>query len=129
MHTEEALPARADRAARDEQITALRTAVFLPESDIARCVTFRDAVWLAFQLRRPAAMTKAGLAAQCGVHAPHMTQFVNPSTHDGKGKKRADLPAAKIAEFEAAVGNRAVSQWLNRHARLNIMEEMIAARS
>ena len=129
MHTQELFQATARKAAREEQIAALKTALFLPEDMIAKCETYREAVQLAWQQRRPAALTKASLAAACGVHAPHMTQFTHLSARDEKGKRRGDLPAGKVTAFEAAVGNRAISQWFNRHARLTIMEELMAARA
>jgi hypothetical protein len=62
----------------------------------------------------------------CGLYAPHVTNFVNPQAFDQKGKKRADLPADKVDEFERVVGNRAVSQWLADRAELTILERMIA---
>jgi hypothetical protein len=99
---------------------------FLPEEQIAGCASFRDAVWLAWENRQVRGMTKRTLAELCGLYAPHVTNFVNPQAFDGKGKKRADLPADKVDEFERVVGNRAVSQWLADRAELTILERMIA---
>ncbi|WP_347558543.1 XRE family transcriptional regulator [Robbsia sp. KACC 23696] len=129
MQVQELLRARATHTAIEEEKAALKGADFLPEDAVANCSTYRAAVWLAWENRRHRGMTKSRLAEVCDLYAPHVTHFVNPLAQDGKGKRRADLPAEKISAFEAAVGNRAVSQWLSRRARLTIMEEMIAARS
>jgi hypothetical protein len=99
---------------------------FLPDEEIARCATFRDVVWLAWQNRACKGMTKRTLAEECGLYAPHVTNFVNAQAYDSKGKKRADLPAGKVDEFERVVGNRAVSQWLINRAELTILERVIA---
>lgn len=99
---------------------------FLPDMEVARCESFRDAVWLAWENRAISHMTKRTLAELCGLYAPHVTNFVNPKAFDSKGKKRADLPADKVDEFERVVGNRAVSQWLADRAELTILERMIA---
>ncbi|WP_434715482.1 XRE family transcriptional regulator [Paraburkholderia sp. A3RO-2L] len=98
---------------------------FLPDEEIARCASFRDAVWLAWE-SRSVRITKRTLAELCGLYAPHVTNFVNEHAFDSKGKKRADLPADKVDEFERVVGNRAVSQWLADRAELTILERMIA---
>ncbi|SAL26039.1 hypothetical protein [Caballeronia telluris] len=99
---------------------------FLPDDEIAQCATFRDAVWLAWENRAVKGMTKRTLAELCGLYAPHVTNFVNPQAFDAKGKKRADLPAEKVDEFERVVGNRAVSQWWADRVELTILERMIA---
>ena len=98
----------------------------LPEEEIAGCASFRDAVWLAWENRDVRGMTKRTLAELCGLYAPHVTNFVNPLAFDSKGKKRADLPAGKVDEFERVVGNRAVSQWLINRTDLTILEGLIA---
>ncbi|WP_321865691.1 XRE family transcriptional regulator [Paraburkholderia tropica] len=99
---------------------------FLPEEQIAQCASFRDAVWLAWENRVIRNMTKRTLAELCGLYAPHVTNFVNEHAFDSKGKKRADLPADKIREFEQVVGNQVVSQWLIHRAELTLLEVVIA---
>ncbi|WP_250481872.1 XRE family transcriptional regulator [Caballeronia sp. NCTM5] len=99
---------------------------FLPDELIAQCGSFRDAVWLAWENRTIRGMTKRTLAEVCGLYAPHVTNMVNAKAYDSKGKKRADLPAEKVDEFERVVGNRAISQWLADRAELTILERMIA---
>lgn len=126
MQTQEVVHERRSQPLRAEQSEALKQAEFLPQHLIDKCSSFRDAVWLSWQRRRLPGMTKAMLAAACDLYAPHVTSFVNPSPIDGKGKRRADLPADKIREFEAAVGNRAPSQYLSDVGCLTLMEEMIA---
>ncbi|WP_322069938.1 XRE family transcriptional regulator [Paraburkholderia bannensis] len=99
---------------------------FLPDELIAQCASFRDAVWLAWENRVVRNMTKRTLAEQCGLYAPHVTNFINEQAFDSKGKKRADLPADKIHEFELVVGNQVVSQWLIHRAELTLLEVVIA---
>lgn len=102
---------------------------FIPDSAIKACTSFRDAVRLAWDSRVSPHMTQRTLAELCGLYAPHITDILHREASDAKGNKRRELPADKINEFEQAVGNRAVSQYLMRKAELTIMEELIAARS
>lgn len=101
---------------------------FLPPADISACLSYRDAVRLAWQFRKRRAMTKRSLAEFCGLYAPHVTDYLHDEPTYTNGKKRLDLPASAIVTFEVAVGNRAVTQYLMLRGALTIMEEVIQGR-
>lgn len=82
--------------------------------------TYREAVRLAWQMRRVKEMTRSMLAALAELYAPHVTDYLNS---DDKPSRR-DLPADAIARFEAVVGNTLVSQWLAGKSGLTVLEEM-----
>jgi hypothetical protein len=96
---------------------------FLPTSEIAACASFRDAVLLAWSNRRIKGMTKARLAEVCELLPQHLSDYLSSDDVNPKGQRRRSLPADKIAAFEAAVGNRAITQYLVRKVDLNLMEE------
>ncbi|WP_241171072.1 helix-turn-helix domain-containing protein [Burkholderia gladioli] len=102
---------------------------FVPQSSLAECRSFRDAVCLAWELRAQRGMTQRTLAEQLDIPASHLSNMLNREAADRHGKPRQDLPAKHIAEFERVVGNRAVSQYLARTAMLTLMEEVIDARA
>lgn len=85
---------------------------------IDQCKTYRDAVKLCWQLRRVRNMTQAQLAQEAELYAPHVTTYLKDS------KRQRDLPGWGIRGFEWACGNTAVTQWINRGARLAVVEEM-----
>lgn len=91
---------------------------------VASCKTYRQAVRMAWELRRIKGMTKQLLAAEAGLYAPHVTDHLHP---DDKPSRR-DLPAHKVAEFECAVGNSLVSQWVAAQSRLTVLEQCNADR-
>jgi hypothetical protein len=99
---------------------------FLPPSEIAQCTTYRDAVRLAWERRSRVHMTQRTLAELCGLYAAHVSSYLRPDPVDNKGRPRLDLPAGRIAAFEAAVGNHAISQYLVHLAQLTIMQEFFA---
>lgn len=101
------------------------SARFLPKEAIAACASFRDAVCLAWEHRAIRGMTQRTLAEHLEIKGSHMSNMLNREPVDRHGKPRQDLPARYIADFEREVGNRALSQWLMRLARLTLMEEVI----
>ncbi|VVE82890.1 XRE family transcriptional regulator [Pandoraea sputorum] len=103
--------------------------VFIPQSVINACSTYREAVRLAWEKRAHKGMTQSLLASLCDLYAPHVSDYLAKDGDDSKGNRRRELPAEKIDDFERVVGNRAVSQYLMRKAELTIMEEVIAARA
>lgn len=105
------------------------TKVFVPQSDVDSCSSYREAVRLAWERRAQKGMTQSLLASFCDLYAPHVSDYLSKDVVDAKGGRRRELPAEKIDDFERVVGNRAVSQYLMRKAMLTIMEEVIAARS
>ena len=90
---------------------------------IEQCKTFRDAVKLCWEKRRLRSMTKAQLASEAGLYAPHVTSYLKD------GKRQRDLPGWGIRGFEWACGNTAISQWINLGARLAVVEEMVFLRN
>jgi hypothetical protein len=107
----------------------LVSASFLPDSLIRECKSFREAVRLAWRLRRIKAMTQATLAERCEIYAPHVSDYLAADDAVRSGQRtRRSLPVDKIALFEAAVGNRAITQYLVRQVDLTLMEEVLEAR-
>ncbi len=97
----------------------------VPMHTVSRCKTYRDAVRLAWALRRVPGMTKAMLAHFAGLTPQHVSDYV--AADDSPGRR--DLPADAICRFEAAVGNTLVSQWVARQSQLTVLEEMQATRA
>jgi len=96
---------------------------FLPSADVGACASFRDAVVLAWRSRRVKAMTRQRLAELAELLPQHLSDYLSKDELNPKGQRRRSLPAEKIAAFEAAVGNRAITQYLVRQVSLNLMEE------
>ncbi|WGS53546.1 XRE family transcriptional regulator [Paraburkholderia sp. D15] len=101
----------------------LSGSAFLPTEEVSKCASFRDAVLLAWRSRRAMGMTKARLAEVCELLPQHLSDYLSNDEVNPKGQRRRSLPADKIAAFEAAVGNRAITQYLVRQVNLNLMEE------
>lgn len=97
--------------------------LLLPSHQIVACKTFRDAVRLAWFSRSARSMTKRDLADALGVAASHLSNMLNRDASDRHGKARQDLPARLVGDFERAVGNHAVTQYLTRVAMLTLVEE------
>ena len=100
---------------------------FVDKAEIAQCVTYRQAVRLAWERRQPRGMTMRTLAELCGMYPQHVSSYLHEDPLMPSGAPRLNLPAEKINAFETAVGNYAVSQYLNHLGRLTIMQEVIAA--
>ena len=95
-----------------------------PRHVVESARTYREAVRLAWQMRRIRGMTKQLLAAEACLYASHVTDYLK---EDDRPTRR-DLPAHKVAEFECVVGNRIVSQWMAMQSELTVLEEMQADR-
>lgn len=93
-----------------------------PAQYVGACKTYREAVRMAYALRRVKNLTLRSLAEQAGLPPQHVSDYLNKDD----GKRRRDLPADRISSFEAVVGNSCVSQWLAAQAKLTILEEMTA---
>jgi len=63
-------------------------------------------------------MTKAKLAEEAGLYAPHVTCYIVD------GKRQRDLPGWAVRSFEWVCGNTAITQWFNAQAKLTVVEEM-----
>lgn len=91
---------------------------------VAHCKTFREAVRMAWQMRRVRNMTQRQLACEAGLRPQLVTDYLNPDDLP----TRRDLPGQQIAAFESVVGNTCISQWIANQSRLTVLEEMQAAR-
>ena len=98
---------------------------FLPNEEVSKCKTYREIVRLSWAHRRSKGMTKASLAEKIGCYASHVTDYL----HADDKPQRRDLPAKRLNDWAAVVGNWGVQQWLNRQSKLTIMEEVIAQRA
>jgi hypothetical protein len=96
-----------------------------PAQLVAIARTYREAVRLAWQVRRVHNMTRRQLAAEAELIFQHVTDYLHADDRPG----RRDLPASKIPQFEAVVGNTLVSQWLAGRCKLTVLEEVMATRA
>jgi hypothetical protein len=88
------------------------------QPELVRSFTsYRAAVRWAWGNRRRVNMTQRLLAEEIGCYAPHITDYLNPDD----SSKRKSLPSDRIAAFETAVGNTAVSQWIAMQCQLPVM--------
>jgi len=62
-------------------------------------------------------------ARNFGVHAPHMSRFVNPDS-----KAPMELHPDLIPDFESYTGWRGITQYLARISKVTLMEQVIEAR-
>lgn len=90
---------------------------------VVACKSYREAVRLCWDMRRARNMTKAFLASEAGLYAPHVTTYLEPS------KRERDLPGWGIRGFEWVCGNTAISQWIASNAKLTPVEEMQAIKA
>lgn len=95
----------------------------VPQHIVAQCRTYRDAVRMAWHLRRAPGMTKRTLAEQAGLYPPHVTCYLH------EDDRKRDLPASCITAFNWAVGHTLVSQWIAWKDKLTVLEELQAGRA
>lgn len=96
----------------------------VPAKLVEQCRTYRDAVRLCWRLRRVHYMTLRQLAAEAGLLPQHVTDYL----HQDDKPSRRSLPGEKVAAFEAACGNTAISQWHAWQSRLTVLEQLQAER-
>lgn len=85
-------------------------------------VTYREAVRTCWHLRTRRSLTRRQLAEEVpGLYASHLSDYL------AEQENKRELPARHIVAFENALGNRVITQWLNRQAQLTVMEEFIAS--
>jgi hypothetical protein len=97
--------------------------VLVDNQRVLACSTYREAVRTCWELRTRLSLTRAALAADTGLHPPHVTDYLH------KDDARRDLPAKYIEVFECACGNRCISQWIAARARLPIDQEQLQLRA
>jgi hypothetical protein len=89
-----------------------------PEQLVRLCKSYREAVRYCWELRRTKRMTKAQLAAEAGLTAQHVSDYL---AADDKPSRRS-LPGEKVAEFEAVCGNSLITQWHAARAKLTCLK-------
>lgn len=106
----------------------LEQAQFVPEDVVCNFGSYRDAVIWCWLNRRNHSCNErqdqAIFAREFGLHAPHVSRFVNPVSN-----APMDLRPDLIPAFEGYTGWRGVSQYLLSISRLTSMEQVIAMRS
>lgn len=106
----------------------LEKAEWVPDSVVTGWMSYRDAVIWCWTHRPHRGMNdpddQAMFARRSGVHAPHMSRYVNPRT-----KAPMDMKPELIPEFEAYTGWRGISQYLARRGKATLMEEVISKRA
>lgn len=90
----------------------------------AMCSSYRDAVRMCWQCRRVRNMTHRSLAELADLTPQHVSDYL--ALDDNAGRR--SLPADKVANFEAACGNRAITQWEMKQRGLTILEQVLAER-
>lgn len=86
---------------------------FLPQEEVARCESYRDAVRLSWLHRRIKGMTQATIAERMGTYPAHVTDYM----HMDDDPKRRNLPASKLGMWACHVGNWGVQQWIEIDAQ------------
>lgn len=97
----------------------------VPVQYVKACASYREACRLAWDLRRVPNMTRRTLAAEAGLVAQHVTDYLI----ECEQPHRRSLPANRVAAFEGIVGNCLVSQWMAAQVNLTVLEEMQATRA
>lgn len=98
---------------------------FLPAAEVTKCATFREIVRLSWTHRRVKGMTLRTLAESIGAYPSHVSDYL----HADDKPSRRDLPAERLNDWAAVVGNWGIHQWLAYQSNLTFMEEVIAARA
>lgn len=99
-----------------------RQRLVVPAEVIRNLPTFRHACRLAWKLRFPRNLTYSGLASMTTLYTSHVSDYFSARV------KRREMPASKVAETEAVIGNTVMSQWLAHQADLTVLEELQATR-
>lgn len=85
---------------------------------VSKCKTFRQACRMAWQMRRVRNMTYEMFSAYGGFTRQHVGDWFNK---DDKPTRRS-MPAHCIAQSEAIVGNKLISQWVAVQCGLTVLE-------
>lgn len=91
---------------------------------VKSCKTWREAVRMSWALRRIKNDTYSNFAANHGLIAQHVSDYLNPDDKPG----RRDLPANAVNVWNCGVGNTLTTQWLAAQDQLTVLEEMQATR-
>lgn len=96
-----------------------------PTQLVSQCKTYRDAVRMCWSLRRIHHMSLRHLAAEAGIRAQVISDYLHTDDHP----HRRDLPAHRIAAFESVVGNSLITQWIAAQQALTVLEELSATKA
>lgn len=96
---------------------------WLSHEAISSVQSYREAVRTCWIHRRIQGMTQRTMAEIAGLYPSHVSDYLS----EDEGKR--NLPAEKIAAFEAVCGNRAITQWEMLERGLTVMEEVIARKA
>lgn len=99
---------------------------FLPRELIEQCATYREACALAWKHRTFPGMTVTYLGGVCDLYQQHLSDYFHPDERDEKGRIRRKLPAEKIGDVQAQIGNAAIAQWIARDMGMRLVEEFFA---
>lgn len=97
----------------------------VPPALLKTAQTYRQAVRLCWTLRRAKGMQASDVARTYGFNRQHVGDYLNK---DDKPMRR-NLPPSRIADFEDACGNAAITQWLAARQKLTVLEELQAERA
>lgn len=97
----------------------------VPTAEVLACKTYREAVRACWMRRRVHYMTQRQLAIYAGLRPQLISDYLNPDD----APERRDLPAERIAAFEAVCGNTLCSQWVAAQSKLTVLEELQAVRA
>jgi hypothetical protein len=101
-----------------QQPSAVETSV------VQCCKTYREAVRMSWALRRIRSDSFSNFAANYGLIAQHVSDYVNADDKPG----RRDLPGDCVNVWNCGVGNTLVTQWIAARDQLTVLEEMQATR-
>ncbi|RZJ12184.1 MAG: hypothetical protein EOP39_04300 [Rubrivivax sp.] len=93
-----------------------------PRALLQSVQTYRQAVRLCWTLRRAKGLKPTDLGRDFGFTRQHVGDYLNPDDLT----TRRDLPAERIADFEAICGNTVITQWLASRQRFTLLEQMQA---
>lgn len=99
----------------------------VPAAEIEKLRTYREAVCMAWALRRVKGMTNATLAERTGMRPSHISDYLSAAAFDKNGKERREMPAKYLPAFEAAAGNTLVTQWLLMQSQRAVQEALAVA--
>ena len=109
-------------------MNTVETPKYAPADVVAKFQTYRDAVVWCWA-NRPCHgmredMDQALCAKTIGLHVPHMSRCVNPSS-----KSPMQLNPDYLDAFETYTGWKAASQWIAAKSHMTVLEQVIAERN
>lgn len=97
-----------------------------PTSIIQMITSYRLAVHVSWKMRSIVNMSQRGLCERTGMRPSHLSHYLNDAEVNERGIPYRNMPAQNIPEFEKAVGNTFITQWLCAQSMLTVLEAQIA---